>query len=142
MTARGQSLLELAVALPVVLALAFGAAAMVRVADAKSGLDGATAAAVAEGARETSAAAAAMCAQQRFQAVTAGYGLVSSQLVLGGTFQRGSLYTAEASAEVDISFVPLGFLPRTVRLTASAQATVEPWRSRSGQPCGTWAVMR
>ena len=136
MRGRGQSVVELAVALPVVLALAFGAAAVVRVADAKSGLDGATAAAVADAARQASAASAAVCAQRRFQAVAAGYGLISPQLQVSGSFDRGSIYSATATAQVDISFVPLGFLPRSVGLQAHAQSRAEPWRSRSGQPCG------
>jgi len=135
MRGTGQSLLELAVSLPVVLALALGAAAMVRIADAKAGLDGATAAALADAARQTSPEAAAACADQRFAEVSAAYGLVSPQLTLSGSFDRGSMYYASATAGVDLSFVPLWFLPRQVPLSAQAAAWVEPWRSRAGQPC-------
>ena len=135
MRCRGQSLLELAVSLPVVLALALGSAAMVRLADARAGLDGATAAAVADAARQASAPAAAACAQQRFDEVVAGYGLTSPHLVLSGFFARGSMYHATATADLALDFVPLWFVPRTVRLTAHAESWVEPWRSRAGQPC-------
>ena len=131
----GQSLLELAICLPIVLALALGAAAMVRLADARSGLDGATAAAVADAARQSSVDAASTCAQRRFQAIAAGYGLTAPRLILSGGFERGSMYTATGAASADLSFVPLAFLPRTVPLTSQAQAWVEPWRSRAGQPC-------
>lgn len=131
----GQSLVELAVAMPVVLVLAFGAAAIVRIADAKSGLDGATTAAVAVAARQASAGAAATCADRRFLAVAAGYGLVRPRLAVTGSFGRGTYYAATASADVDISFVPVGFVPRLVSISAEARAWVEPWRSRAGQPC-------
>ncbi len=140
MTRRGQSLVELAVALPALLALALGSAAMLRLADAKSGLDGATAAAVAEAARETSAKAATYCARQRFNAIVAEYPLQHAQLMVGGSFSRGSLYTGSARAAVDLSFVPLWFLPRSVPIQARARALVEPWRSRAQQPCGVYAV--
>ena len=135
MSSRGQSLLELAVGLPVVLALALGSAAMVRLADAKSGLDGATAAAVADATRQASPEAAAACARQRFEAVASGYGLESPRLVLVGVFVRGSMYHASATASVDLGFVPLWFVPRLVRISARAESWVEPWRSRAGQPC-------
>ena len=135
MTPRGQSLLELALCLPVVLALALGAAALVRLADAKSGLDGATAAAVADAARQTSASAASVCAQNRFLGIAAAYGLESPSLSLTGDFSRASMYTATGSARVDLSFVPLWFLPGTVPIISQAQAWVEPWRSRAGQAC-------
>lgn len=141
MSRRGQSLLELAVALPAVLMLALGSAALLRLADAKSGLDGATAAAVADAARQSTASNASACARQRFSAITAEYPLRQPQLVLTGSFARGSMYVATARAAVDLSFVPLWFLPRSVPIQAMAKALVEPWRSRSQQPCGTWAVM-
>ena len=69
MTSRGQSLVELAVALPAVLMLALGSAALLRLVDARSGLDGATAAAVADAARPSDAAAAGICGSRRFAAV-------------------------------------------------------------------------
>jgi Flp pilus assembly protein TadG len=132
---RGQALLELAVALPAVLMLALGSAALLRLTDAKSGLDGATAAAAADAARQSSLSAAATCARQRFGAVLAGYPVEGAQLTLNGTFARGSLYTAAARAAVDLSFVPVWFLPRSVPIQAQARALVEPWRSRAQQAC-------
>lgn len=132
---RGQALLELAVALPAVLALSLGSAAMIRLADAKSGLDGATAAAVADAARQTSPSAASACGLGRFNAIVAGYPLLSPRLQLTGAFGRGSYYGALATASVDLSFVPLWFLPRSVPIKSSARALVEPWRSRSQQAC-------
>src|SRR5579862_237373 len=115
--------------------LALGSAALLRLTDAKSGLDGATAAAVADAARQETASAASTCAQARFAAIAAEYPLQTAQLTLTGTFARGSMYSASARARVDLSFVPLWFLPRSLPLTARASALVEPWRSRSQQPC-------
>lgn len=135
MSRRGQSLLELAISLPVVLALALGSAALVRLADAKSGLDAATAAAVADATRQASPRTAAACALQRFDEIASGYGLVSPRLVLSGVFTRGSMYHATATASVDLGFVPLWFVPRVVSVGSRAESLVEPWRSRAGQPC-------
>lgn len=140
MSARGQSLVELAVALPAVLMLALGSAALLRLVDAKSGLDGATAAAVADAARQSDATEAALCGRQRFVAVVAQYPLRSPQLTLSGSFARGSFYAGTGRATVDLSFVPLWFLPRSVALQAEAQALVEPYRSRAQQPCGVYAI--
>ena len=140
MTARGQSLVELAVALPAVLLLALGSAALLRLVDAKSGLDGATAAAVADAARQSDASQASLCGRQRFSAVVAQYPLRSPQVTLSGSFARGSFYAATGRATVDLSFVPLWFLPRSVALQARAQALVEPYRSRAQQPCGVYAI--
>lgn len=140
MSRRGQSLVELAVALPAVLMLALGSAALLRLADAKSGLDGATAAAVADAARQATSSAASSCGQARFAAITAQYPLRGATLALFGTFARGSLYTAVGNATVDLSFVPLWFLPRSLPVHSQARALVEPWRSRAGQACGFAAV--
>jgi Flp pilus assembly protein TadG len=136
MTGRGQSLVELAVALPAVVMLALGAAALLRLADAKSGLDGATAVAVADAARQGSAAAAERCGTQRFAEIAAEYPLTQPRVALSGTFTRGSVYAASATAQVDLSFVPLWFLPRAMSIRSQASALVEPWRSRAQQPCG------
>ena len=135
MRSRGQSLVELAVALPAVLMLALGSAALLRLADAKAGLDGATAAAVADAARQATAAAASSCARARFGAISAQYPLRAPTLTLLGSFARGSIYAGAATATVDLSFVPLWFLPRSVTIGAQARALVEPWRSRAGQGC-------
>ena len=133
---RGQSLVELALCLPVVVILALGAAAVVRLADARAGLDGATAAAVSTAARQTSPAAADACAAARFAAVVKDYPLQRPVLTTSaGTFGRGTTYSASASATVDLAFVPLGFLPGRVTLTSTAAAEIEPWRSRASQPC-------
>lgn len=140
MTSRGQSLVELAVALPAVLMLALGSAALLRLVDARSGLDGATAAAVADAARQSDAAAAGLCGSRRFAAVVGQYPLRSAQVTFSGSFARGSFYAGTGRATVDLSFVPLWFLPRSVALQARAQALVEPYRSRAQQPCGVWAV--
>ena len=136
MRSRGQSLVELAVALPALLMLALGSAALLRLVDAKSGLDGATAAAVADAARQVTATNASLCGQQRFSAIAAQYPLRGAQLTLAGSFARGSFYAGTGRATVDISFVPLWFLPRSVPIRVQAQALVEPYRSRARQPCG------
>jgi hypothetical protein len=131
---RGQSLIELAVALPALLILALGSAALLRLADAKAGLDGATAAAVADAARQPFGFMADTSAQTRFQEIVVGYPVLYPVLSVSGGFARGSYYSGSASAYVDLGFVPLWFLPRRVRITSSARSLVEPWRSRSVQP--------
>jgi len=127
----GQALAEVALCLPVVLALALGTVAVARVADARGGLDAATAAAAQAAARAPDAATAANSAQSVFSASVAAYGLAAPSLVLDlGGFARGAVITASATARVAIGFAPVPGLPATVTLAARASALVEPWRSR------------
>ncbi|HLQ61743.1 MAG TPA: TadE/TadG family type IV pilus assembly protein [Candidatus Acidoferrales bacterium] len=120
----GQSLLELAICLPILLLLALGTVEVVRVADVRSGLDAATAAAAAAAARASDAGAAAQAGQARFREVLAGYPAESPALSLDlGGFGRGAVLTATGSAAAP-------GLPGSLRLTAVARAVVEPWRSR------------
>jgi Flp pilus assembly protein TadG len=128
---RGQALAEVALCLPIVLALAMGTVAVARVADARGGLDAATAAAVQAAARAPDAGAAATTALAVFNASVTAYGLIAPRLALDlGVFERGAGITATASARVGIGFAPVPGLPATVTLTARAVARVEPWRSR------------
>ena len=127
---RGQSLVELAVCLPVVLALGLGAAAVVRVVDAHSGLQAATEAAVGTGARQSNPADAVAAARARFRSLVAAYPLRSATLTLDvGDFRRGATISASASAWVDIGW-PSMTLPSEVELHADATAGVDAWRSR------------
>ncbi len=117
---KGQSLVELAICLPVVLALALGMVTVVRAVDGAAGLQAATEAAVRTAARAADAGAAASAAQSRFDSVIGGYPVRGASLDLHvGAFIRGSTITATASGWVD-----------QVALHARAQASVEPWRSR------------
>jgi Flp pilus assembly protein TadG len=128
---RGQALLELALSIPVLLLLSVGTVAVIRVADARSGLDAATAAAAATAARQADAVAAGAAARDRFTQLAAGYPLQSPSLTLDlGAFGRGCSVRATAQAGVDLSWAPFPGLPATISLRAAATATVEPWRSR------------
>jgi hypothetical protein len=128
---RGQALAEVALCLPIVLALALGTVAVARVADARGGLDAATAAAVQAAARAPDPGRAALSALAVFDASVRAYGLGAPRLTLDlGGFQRGAAITGTASARVAIGFAPLPGLPAAITLTARAAARVEPWRSR------------
>jgi Flp pilus assembly protein TadG len=129
--ARGQALVETALVVPLILAFSLGAIEVARVAEARSGLDAATAAAVSVAARAASAATADEAARAAFQAATAGYALQSPMLQLDtGPFVRGGFVHANGSASVDLGFAPIPGVPRTMRLSATASARVAPWRSR------------
>ena len=132
MSTRGQALVELAVCMPVVVLLGLGAAGVVEVADASAGLRAATEAAVATAARGTSADQASAGALQRFRAVVAAYPLQHPDLVLSGSgFGRGATISATGTADVDLGWESMSFLPASVHLTAAATMEVEPWRSRT-----------
>ncbi|HEX6350156.1 MAG TPA: TadE/TadG family type IV pilus assembly protein [Candidatus Dormibacteraeota bacterium] len=128
---RGQALAEVALCLPIVLTLALGSVAVARVADARGGLDAATAAAVEAAARAADPNTAANTAQAVFTASVGAYGLGGPRLALElGSFARGSQVTAAGSATVAIGFAPLPGLAQSLTLTSHASARVEPWRSR------------
>src|SRR5581483_2883863 len=125
---RGQALVELALCMPVVILLGLGAAGAVEVADAATGLRAATDAAVAEAAREPSAAAALVAAELRFHAVIADYPLRAATFAIDtAAFDRGSVLTG--TADVDLGWEAMSFLPSTVHLTATATMPAEQWRT-------------
>jgi Flp pilus assembly protein TadG len=127
---RGQALVELAVCLPVVMLLGLGAAGVVQVADAASGLRAATEAAVAAAARAPDESQARIAAAQRFQAVVADYPLGSTVFTLtDSSFARGSLLNGSATGVVNLGWESMAFMPGTVRLSATASMRVEPWRT-------------
>lgn len=126
----GQALVELAVCLPVVMLLGLGAAGVVEVADAATGLRAATDAAVAAAARAPDQAEAQFVAAQRFASVAAGYPLTSARLVLAGSsFERGSLLRGSGTAVVGLSWEAVSLMPGSVQLSATASMRVEPWRT-------------
>jgi Flp pilus assembly protein TadG len=128
---RGQALLELAVTVPVLLLLSVGMVAVVRVADARSGLDAATAAAAASAARQPDPAAAGAAARDRFSQVAATYPISAPGLTLQvGSFRRGGSVEATGRGEVDLSWAPFPGLPARLTLTARSSAKIELWRSR------------
>jgi Flp pilus assembly protein TadG len=133
---RGQALVELAVSLPILVLLALGAAQFVRFALTRAGLDAATAAAAAAAARAPSAAAAGAAGSAAFQEVSAGYGLDRSATVTldSGDFLRGGLVTATAHADVGVGLSGIPALRLGSRLSSSASARVEDWRSREAVP--------
>ncbi len=128
---RGQALVELAVCVPVVMLLALGSAALVQVADAKSGLEAATQAAVAAAARAPDPVSATAEAHRIFAAVVAEYPLSQTSLTLGlGNFARSTRIDAISRGSVDVGWASLAPLRTPVRLRATASARVESWRSR------------
>jgi Flp pilus assembly protein TadG len=117
---KGQSLVELAICLPVVLALGLGAVVVVRAVDGATGLQAATEAAVRAAARSVDVSEAASAAQSRFSFVVAAYPVRSPSLELQlGDFTRGATITATASGWSD-----------SIALHAEARAVIELWRSR------------
>jgi Flp pilus assembly protein TadG len=135
-TRRGQSLVELALILPLLLLLAFGAAQFVRLALTKAGLDAATAAAAAAAARAPSAASAAAAGTTAFAGVAAGYGLdpATPVAIASGDFVRGGRVAASAAVAVDLGFSGIPALGTRWRLDSSASARIEDWRSRAAPP--------
>jgi Flp pilus assembly protein TadG len=135
-TRRGQALVELAVSLPVLVLLAVGAAQFVRLALTRAGLDAATAAAAAAATRAPSATSAATAGSAAFRAVSAGYGLDRSTMVTlaVGDFPRGGVVTATAQGSADLGLSGIPALRFAWRLSSSASARVEDWRSRQAVP--------
>lgn len=131
---RGQSLVELTVCAPVVTLLALGAVALVELEVAKEGLNAATHAAAGAAARAPDVESARWVAQQRFVDVAGAYPLSAPVLRLGlTTFQRGAVLTAESTASVDVGWGGFLGIPDRVLLQSTAEAVVDPWRSR-GSP--------
>ena len=121
---RGQALVELALCAPVILALALGAVMAVQMLEAESGLQAATSAALSAAVREPDANAAIAAARSSFASVIAGYPLRSTSIsIAAGTFARGSLLTADASATVDVAGAHIA-------VHVHDALRVERWRSR------------
>ena len=128
---RGQAIVEVALVMPPLLALALGTVEVARVADAREGLDGATTAAATAAARAPDAATAASAASAAFAASVAPYPLADPSLRLDlGSFARGATATATGTAVVRLDFLPVPGLPATLPLTATTTARIEAWRSR------------
>lgn len=136
MRTRGQALVELAVTLPLLLLLAFGAAQFVRLAIARAGLEAATAAAVAAAARAPDASAATVAAKAAFAGVAGGYQNDPSTVLTvdPGTFQRGGTIAVQATSSLDLGFSGVPALRARWRLISTATARVEDWRSRAAGP--------
>jgi hypothetical protein len=131
MMSRGQALVELAVCMPIALLLGLGAAGVVQVADAETGLRAATEAAVSAAARAPSAQAAAAAATARFRDVAAAYPIRNASVAFAdGGFARGGVVTAMGTGDVDLTWESMSFLPAAVHLRVTASAEPEPWRSR------------
>ena len=131
MKSRGQAALELALCLPVLVALALGGVALARVASAKSGLEAAAQAAAAAAVRSHDQAEAARVAQAEFDLVIPLYPVSGASMRLGPSgFGRGSAWSVTTSGTADLSLIPIPGLPLRVPLQATAWAEVEPWRSR------------
>lgn len=128
---RGQSLVELAICAPVVMALAAGTVATVEIVDARAGLEAATQAAAAEAASAPDPASAEHRAQARFAALIAGYPIRSALLrVTIGGFSRADEVVADSSGQVDPVWSVLD-LPGALTLESRVVIPIEPWRSRA-----------
>lgn len=127
----GQAVVEAALVLPLMLVIGLAAVEVARLADARSGLDAATAAAASAAARAPSSEIAGAAARAAFASATAGYPLRSPQLRLDlQGFLRGGQVTAAGTASFDVGLTPLPGLPRTVMLSSQTRAQIAPWRSR------------
>ena len=121
---KGQALVELALAAPVMLVLALGAVTVVQVFEGDSGLQAATSAAVSAATRAPDGRSAVAAAESTFVSVIANYRLRAATLTLADSgFARGAMLTADSTAFVDVA-------TGAVALHAEAMLTVEPWRSR------------
>ena len=132
MTRRGQSLVELAIVLPLLVLLALGGVQFVRLAIARSGLDAATAAGASAAARATSATTAATAGRLAFTSIATGYGLGSTARVTidAGSFLRGGTVTATGTAPIALGQTGVPALRVNWLLTSTATARIEDWRSR------------
>ncbi len=129
---RGQSLLELALCAPILLLLALGTAAIVQIADARTGLDAATQAAAGVAARAPDATSAAAAAQARFASLVSAYPLRAAALRLSvGDFNRAGQVTAWSSAFVDVGWAALLLVPSHVTLQSQVVLRLEPWRTHT-----------
>ena len=132
-SSAGQSLLELALCVPVVMLLALGTVGLVQIADARSGLDAATQAAASTAARASDPVSANAAAQSRFSSVIAGYPIRAATLVLSmGSFSRASPVIATSTGFVDIGWTMPFVLPGHVPLAAKAVVRLEWWRTHRG----------
>jgi Flp pilus assembly protein TadG len=128
---RGQALIEVALCTPIIMVLALGTVAAVRLADARSGLDAATASAAASAVRAPDRVSAEAAGRQRFTAVIAGYPVEGAAVEIdAGGFARGGEVGVTGRGTVDLTFALLPGGAARVTLNSHATAQVEPWRSR------------
>jgi Flp pilus assembly protein TadG len=131
MRCRGQALIEVALCTPIIMVLALGTVAAVRLADARSGLDAATASAAASAARAPDRVGAEAAARQRFAAVIAGYPVEGAGVEIDvGGFARGGEVRVTGRGTADLTFALLPGGAARVSLTSRATAQAELWRSR------------
>jgi Flp pilus assembly protein TadG len=127
----GQSLLELGLCLPLLLAIGLGSVAVIRLADARMGLEVATSAAAATAARAAGPAEARAAGQDRFDRIARAYAFRKTVVSVDtDRFQRGGTVRVTSSAQVDLAFAPVPGIPSRLLLQAAAGAEVERWRSR------------
>jgi Flp pilus assembly protein TadG len=131
---RGQALVEMAIAMPILLVLALGVVGAGRAIHARVALE----AAAREGARAVATApdpCDAAVAVARARETAQGYGLALEQLTVevSGGCDRGSLRRVMVGYTVplrDLVFMPFLQLPGQVTMTARATHVVEQYRSR------------
>jgi Flp pilus assembly protein TadG len=131
---RGQALVEMAIAMPILLVLALGVMGAGRAIHARVALE----AAAREGARAVATApdpCDAAVAVARARETARGYGLDLARLTVqvSGGCDRGSLRRVMVGYTVplrDLAFMPFLQLPGQVTMTARATHVVEQYRSR------------
>lgn len=129
----GNALIEAALVIPVVLALAFGVVAVGRVVHAQIAVQSIVREATRTVAEAPSLGVGLSDAQARAQAVAGGHGLAIDQLHMtidGGSFERGGTVHAEATYPVTFADLPLLGLVQ-VNVSGAAQQRVEQYRSRT-----------
>lgn len=130
----GQSLVEWAISVPVLLIFALGIIAVAQVVSEYMAVRQAASQAALAAARAPSAAAARQTAQQTAADAIRGSQVAGFQLQLEvGDFRRGGVATATATGYVSFASYPLipQFLARQVRLSWTAHTLIEPYRSRA-----------
>jgi Flp pilus assembly protein TadG len=129
----GQSLVELAVALPVLLLLVCGTWGLAMTFRAKIGLEATAREAARAGALAASDATAQAAGAARGQAVAGLYGLgpgqeLSVTIALPEGFARGGSVRADVSALIDLRAVPF-LSPLRLRLATGHTERIDRWRS-------------
>ena len=132
-TESGQALIEAALAIPLVLVIAFGVVMAGRVAHAQVAVQSVVREASRTLAVAPSASGGLSAAEANARAVASGHGLAAERVDLmldAGTFARGGTVRAEARYPVSLGDLPLlGTIEVTV--TSHSEQRIERYRSRT-----------
>jgi hypothetical protein len=130
--AHAQAIIEVAVLLPVLLALTLGIVALSRVVQAQTALVGVVHEAARAGALANTAGEASLVGIRRGDAVAAGYGLQADRLQLtvdSAAFSTSGRVAADGSYAVQLGDLPVAGWAPTVAVSAQHEEWVDPYRS-------------